>query len=119
MRILELARATGLTVDTIRFYEKVGLINPPARLPNGYRDYPPSTVACLRLCAHARSLGFTLKELVELGRLFDDRKLSRAKVRARLAAKQREIDERIAALSRLRADLTRALKNPDRFVTAA
>lgn len=104
MRIGELAERTGTTKDTIRFYEKIGIVE-GQRLANGYRDFPPETVAWLHYVRTAQSLGFTLAEIARYGEELrntpdDDEALS-----ALLQKKIQIIDERIAGLTELRADL--------------
>ncbi|WCM29096.1 MerR family DNA-binding transcriptional regulator [Sphingomonas sp. QA11] len=63
MQIGELARATGLSRSRIRFYEARGILPPPTRRDNGYRDYPPATVAALTFIDRGQAMGFTLAEL--------------------------------------------------------
>lgn len=63
MRIGELERATGLSRDTIRYYERIGLITRPPRRANGYRDYPPLSATELRFISRAKALGFALDEI--------------------------------------------------------
>ena len=71
MRIGELAQAVGCHIETVRYYEKVGLIPVSARKPNGYRDYSEKHLQYLRLVRRARSLGFSQNEIFELVRLID------------------------------------------------
>lgn len=117
MLITELSRATGFSVDTIRYYEKLGIIEAPIRRENGYRDYPPITVACLKLCRKAKDLGFTLEEIRSLGRLLDSRSLKRSDVKKHLHAKVADIDARISKLRALRRDLGRVLRSDNVFAT--
>lgn len=63
MRIGELERATGLSRDTIRYYERIGLITPPTRLANGYRDYAEHAVTELRFIRKAKELDFSLEDI--------------------------------------------------------
>jgi DNA-binding transcriptional MerR regulator len=115
MQIGELAAATGLTRDTLRFYEKRGLLL-SRRLANGYRDYPPEAVQWLCYLRAAQALGFTLAEIETGLPLLDDpaaaAPLLRAQLREALLRKLGDIDARIAGLSALRADLTRELARP-------
>nr|MYU48515.1 MerR family transcriptional regulator [Streptomyces sp. SID7803] len=67
MRIGELAAQTGLSRDTIRFYERTGLVTGGERLPNGYRDFPPETVPWLAYVRTAQALGFSLAEIARTG----------------------------------------------------
>lgn len=63
MQIKSLEARSGLTRDTLRFYERTGLITPPHRLPNGYREYDEHTLAELKFISAAREVGFTLNEI--------------------------------------------------------
>ncbi|MBA2780297.1 MerR family transcriptional regulator [Billgrantia kenyensis] len=63
MRVGELEQLTRLSRDTIRYYERIRLITPPARLANGYRDYSEHTVTELRFIRRAKELGFSLEEI--------------------------------------------------------
>ncbi len=63
MQIKSLEKQTGLTRDTVRFYEREGLITPPERLHNGYRNYDALTLTELRFITAARAVGFTLAEI--------------------------------------------------------
>jgi DNA-binding transcriptional MerR regulator len=63
MRVKQLEARSGLTRDTLRFYERAGLVTPPRRSPNGYRDYDEHTLAELKFIAAAREVGFTLAEI--------------------------------------------------------
>ena len=109
MRIGELAVATGLSRDTLRFYERAGLLRGVRRRGNGYREYDPGSVAALTLIRTARELGFPLAEIAQVVPLLSDGRLSRAvaerKLRERLAA----LDARMAELQGLRGLLTARL----------
>ena len=63
MRIGELARLTGVSTKTIRYYEDIGLLPPPEREPNGYRDYDEEAVGRLRFIRDAQATGLTLTEI--------------------------------------------------------
>ena len=69
MRIGEVAAASGITVQAIRFYERRGLIKAPRRLASGYRDYPPEAVSTLETIKELQAVGFTLREAAEFIRL--------------------------------------------------
>ncbi|MFD2763369.1 MerR family transcriptional regulator [Micromonospora eburnea] len=105
MRIGELAAQSGLTTDTIRFYEKLGLVA-GARLANGYRDFPPETVPWLHYVRTAQALGFSLAEIAWHGEELRDAPDSAAALSALFADKITVIDARIAELAALRAELT-------------
>ena len=62
----QLARRAGVGIETVRFYEREGLIPEPPRRPSGYRDYPPETVTRIVFIRRAKDLGFSLKEINEL-----------------------------------------------------
>ena len=66
MTIGNVSKQSGIGVETVRFYEKSGLINEPPRTESGYRQYPPNTVVRIQFIKRAKELGFTLKEIKEL-----------------------------------------------------
>jgi MerR family mercuric resistance operon transcriptional regulator len=66
MRTSELAGKAGVNAETLRYYERRGLLSQPPRTQGGYRDYPPTTVELLRFIKRAQELGFTLDEVEEL-----------------------------------------------------
>jgi MerR family copper efflux transcriptional regulator len=104
MRIGELALATGLTRDTLRFYEERGLLS-ARRRANGYRDYPPEAVEWLCYLRSAQALGFTLADIEAGMPLLADPANAGAELRAALERKLGDIDARIAGLVELRAAL--------------
>jgi DNA-binding transcriptional MerR regulator len=104
MRIGELAAATGLTRDTLRFYEERGLLA-ARRRANGYRDYPPEAVEWLCYLRSAQALGFTLADIEAGMPLLADPANAGAQLRAALERKLGDIDARIAGLVQLRAAL--------------
>ena len=106
MNIGEVAAATGLPAKTIRYYESVGLIDPPRRSEGNYRRYDESQVATLRFVHQARRLGFSVKEVAALVALWRDKRRASADVRRLAAAHLQEIDARIAELERMRRTLT-------------
>ncbi|WP_225827917.1 MerR family transcriptional regulator [Streptomyces naphthomycinicus] len=105
MRIGELAERAGVSRDTLRFYERTGLIEGD-RLPNGYRDFPPETVAWLDYIRTARTLGFTLAEIARHGAELRDAPDSAEALSALFEEKIRIVDERMASLAALRTELT-------------
>jgi MerR family mercuric resistance operon transcriptional regulator len=66
LTIGELARAAGVNVETVRYYERRGLIEEPPRSPSGYRQYSPDDLWRLQFIARAKQLGFTLREITEI-----------------------------------------------------
>ena len=65
MKIGEVAGAAGVSVDTVRFYERVGVLPPPARTESGYRDYASGTIERIRLTRQLQAIGFTLNDTVD------------------------------------------------------
>ncbi|MGW0436397.1 MerR family transcriptional regulator [Micromonospora sp. NPDC003197] len=104
MRIGELAAQAGLSTDTIRFYEKVGLVA-GARLANGYRDFSPEMVPWLHYVRTAQALGFSLSEIARHGEELRDAPDSATALSALFADKITVVDARIAELTALRAEL--------------
>lgn len=107
LRIGDLAARAGVGIQTLRYYERRGLLKEPPRRPSGYREYPPEAVNLVRFIKRAQELGFTLAEVQELVRLREDRRASCADVRARASAKIRDIDGRIRALRAIRGALAK------------
>ena len=107
LTIGRLAKQAGVGVETIRFYEREGLIAQPGRRPSGYRQYPPDVVRRVRFIRHAKDLGFTLKEIQELLDLRVDPTSTCEDVRKRARGKVADIEERIASLERMKAALVR------------
>jgi MerR family copper efflux transcriptional regulator len=105
MNIQELATKSGLSKDTIRYYEKIGLLPKPRRGINGYREYNTSMIINLKLLNHAKQLGFSLKELKALTQLFLSKKLNQKEMGIRLHKKLIDIDVKIAALNELKENI--------------
>lgn len=101
MRIGQVAEQAGVNIDTLRYYERRGLLDEPERRPSGYREYPPETVQVLRFIKRAQDLGFTLHEVQDLLRLRQARG-SRPEVRTLAEVKLHAIEEKIARLSAMR-----------------
>jgi len=102
-----LARECGITVDTVRYYEREGLLAPPRRARSGYRLYGVDALVRLRFIRHAKTLGFSLDEIKELLALRVDRTKTCADVRSRARAKIADIGHRIESLERMKAGLDR------------
>lgn len=105
LTIGELAQRAGVGVETIRFYERKGLIAQPVRPATGFRAYPQDVLARLGFVHEAKQLGFTLKEIRDLLRLRDSPEADAAAVRGRAAAKLAQIEDRIIRLQRMRVTL--------------
>ena len=97
--IREVAARSGVSVHTLRYYERVGLIPRVDRSPSGYRLYDPDAVRRVRLVRILRSAGFGIRELRALGAVADLR-VPRAPLRARLRAKRDEIGGQLQDLER-------------------
>ena len=110
----ELARQAGVSADTLRHYERKGVIARPPRGVNGYRNYPEETVARVRLIRGALGLGFTLDDLAGVLRIRDRGGVPCGRVRALAAAKLEEVEARLRELASLRNDLQSALRTWDR-----
>ena len=111
LTIGQLARRAAVGVETIRFYERRGLLSEPPRRPSGYRDYPPETVARIVFIRRAKDLGFTLREIGELLDLRVRPRRNCAQVKRSADAKIADIDRKLASLRRMRRalkDLTKA-----------
>ena len=98
-----LAKRAGVSIDTVRYYEKTGLLAPQARRPSGYRRYSDLQLSRLRFIRRAQNLGFTLKDIRELLGLSSQRDVARVKRAAE--KKLTEVEEKILALQRVRAGL--------------
>lgn len=99
------ARAAGVNVETIRFYERRGLIPQPPKPRDEYRLCAPETVQRLRFIRKAQEIGFSLRDIDELLSLRAHPETDCADVRERAAAKIADVDRKIAELSRVRAAL--------------
>jgi DNA-binding transcriptional MerR regulator len=108
MKIGEVAREAGVTVDTIRFYERRGVLSAPQRRPSGYREYGDETVARLRLARRMQGLGLTLDEIIEALTAHDEGRATCESERWRLDAALARVDERIAELRALRREIMSA-----------
>jgi len=105
LTIGEVAKRAGVGIDTVRFYEREGLIDEPPRRPSGYRQYPPETVPLIRFIKRAKDLGFTLREIEELSSLRDGGGKRRNEVRALAEVKLKDIDQKLARLQAMRSAL--------------
>lgn len=110
LKIGELARAADVGVETIRYYERRGLLAQPPRRTSGYRQYPPRAVRRVRFIRRAQALGFTLKEIEDLLALRVDDDRSCADVRALARAKLEDIERRVAELRQMGRALERVAR---------
>src|SRR5439155_3345585 len=102
LSIGEVARRARVGVETVRFYERRGLLEEPARRASGYRQYGEEVVSRLRFIRRAKELGFTLKEIAELIALRLDPSTTSADVRRQARAKLDDLEARIRDLQRIR-----------------
>lgn len=101
-----IAAAAGVGVETVRFYEREGLLVKPERSNGGYRQYRADDVRRIQFIQRAKDLGFSLKEIGELLELRLDPGTSCADVKSKAEAKLASIDEKLKALQRMRRTLT-------------
>jgi DNA-binding transcriptional MerR regulator len=115
----ELAKAAGVSTDTLRHYERKGVLKRPRRAQNGYRLYPESALKQILLVRRALSVGFTLDELA---RILSEREKGDApcrKARQLLAEKLLNVEEQLNALAVLRDELSLTLADWDRRLLTA
>lgn len=105
LSIGQVARRAGVGVETVRFYEREGLLEEPARRPSGYRQYPEQVIKRLRFIKHAQQLGFSLKEIAELLQLRVDEQVSCKEVKRRAEMKLAEVERKLIELQRMRQAL--------------
>lgn len=103
-RIGELAEHAGVGVETIRFYERKGLIRQP-RKAEGFRKYPEDDVARIKFIKRAQTLGFQLKEIQDLLKWDRPGRISCSSLEKKLAAKVDEIDQKVEDLKRIKKSL--------------
>ena len=113
MRSGELAAECGVSTDTLRHYERVGVLARPKRTASGYRQYPPEAVKRVRLVRRALEIGFTLEELAEILRVRDSGGAPCKQVRALASQKLNELGERIEDLCDLREHMRRVITDWD------
>ncbi|MGH8540468.1 MAG: MerR family DNA-binding protein [Stenotrophobium sp.] len=103
LTIGKIAQRAGVAIDTVRYYERSGLLPAAPRRDSGYRDFPANTVKRLRFIRRAKELGFTLEEIGELLALSSRRdvKAVKATAQSRLAS----VEQKLAELQRIRKGL--------------
>lgn len=111
MTIGWVARRAGVGVETVRFYERRGLIERPPRPHAGFREYDETTVERIRFIKQAQEMGFSLREAAELLALRADPAADCGDVHARAHAKLADVERRIAQLRRLREALRELLRH--------
>lgn len=115
MRIGELASRSGVPAKTIRYYEDVGLLPAPTRLPNGYRDYDDAALGRLAFVRTAQASSLTLGEIRGILGFRDRGETPCEHVRALVERRAADLDERIGELQRLHAELARLARRARRL----
>ncbi len=110
LTIGQLAKRADVGVETVRFYERRGLLAEPDRRPSGYRQYDEGVVDRLRFIKRAKELGFTLNEIKELLSLRLDPTTTCADVKSRAEEKIDDIHERIRTLQRMKKAIVKVTK---------
>jgi DNA-binding transcriptional MerR regulator len=119
MRSGELARLSGISTDTLRHYERLGLLPKPPRTAGGYRDYPPASVDRVGLLRRALKIGFSLPELAAILKLRDRGQVPCHEARKIAALKLKEVQSRIDDLVAMESELRAILKDWDRRLSRA
>jgi Hg(II)-responsive transcriptional regulator len=110
MRTAQVAARAGVNTQTLRYYERRGLLPDPPRTPTGYRSYGPDAVRVVRFVKRAQALGFTLTEVEELLQLADGGPDSCGTAQRLTDEKIADLDTRIATLTAMRASLDQLLR---------
>lgn len=105
MQIGQLATRSGTSVETIRYYERIGLLAAPARNPSGYRQYGQDHLRQLMFVRHCRDMGFSISEIRSLQALADDPGRSCAEITAVARAHLSDVRSKLASLRRLEQTL--------------
>lgn len=105
LSIGQVARRVGVGVETVRFYEREGLLEEPPRRASGYRQYSEQVVKRIHFIKRAQQLGFSLKEILELLTLRVDGQTSCEQAKERATAKLAEVEQKIIELQRMRQAL--------------
>jgi MerR family transcriptional regulator, copper efflux regulator len=108
MKIGEIATEAGVTVDTVRFYERVGVLSPPARTESGYRDYGRDTIERIKLTRELQAIGFTLTDAVDALAAHDAGGATCESEQWRLQAVLDRVDDKLAELNALRRRIVEA-----------
>jgi MerR family mercuric resistance operon transcriptional regulator len=114
LQIGQAAKATGLSIDTIRFYQKLGLVRPPDRTAGGFRVFNGTDLEELQFIARAQELGFSLSEIKDLILVQQKNERGCPEVRALLKRKLAVVRGKISALRQIEIELDRALRRCDR-----
>ena len=110
LRIGEVARRADVNVQTLRYYERRGLLPAPTRRPSGYREYSAETVRLVRFIKRAQELGFSLRDVGELIALRENPSRNRVAVRAVAVRKAADIASRIRRLTAMQKALEQLIE---------
>lgn len=113
MTIGKVAKAAGVGVQTIRFYESKGLLDPPPRRSSGYRMYSPEAVARLDFIRRTKALGFSLREIRELLDIGIDPSATCGDVKALASVKIEDIEAKIRSLQQIKKSLRKVMASCD------
>jgi MerR family mercuric resistance operon transcriptional regulator len=113
LTIGRLAKEAGVNLETVRYYERRGLLPKPPRSSSGYRLFPTEAARRLRFIRRAQELGFSLKEIGELLSLRVSRRTTSAAIRSRAEAKIADIEEKIGSLESMKKTLQKLTKGCD------
>lgn len=105
MQIGQLAQHAGVAIDTVRYYERQGLLPQPQRRASGYRQYGQQDISRLRFIRRAKDLGFSLQEIHDLLRLSGNQDADRAEVRTLAQQRLTDIERKLRELEAMRATL--------------
>jgi len=114
MRTGQLAGAAGVNIQTVRFYERRGILPKPGRTSSGYRIYSAEAVRLIRFIKRAQELGFTLDEIADLLRLRNNRRSSCARVKSAGQVKMAAVEAKIASLQAIKRALAVLLASCER-----
>lgn len=109
MKIGEVARQSGVSVDAVRFYERRGVLPTPERLASGYRVYTPATVERIRLARRLQGLGLNLDEVIDALHVSDRGDASCASERWRMEAVLERVEAKMTELRSVRTEIRRVL----------
>ncbi len=113
LRIGQVAKQAGVNTETLRYYERAGILDTPPRSASGYREYPAETVSRIHFIRRAKALGFTLHEIGELLSLRVSPTTSSAEMKSRAEAKIADIEDKIRTLTRMQETLARITRACD------
>lgn len=116
VRAGEMARLAGVSTDTLRHYERIGVLPPPRRAPNGYREYSLQSLEQIRQIQRALQMGFSLAEIVQVFRIRNKGGVPCSQVREMAAAKLAKVEMQITELRALRDELRALLQTWDELL---